>query len=85
MTMFAMPSYEVRYKDCDDWEQISDLELIDGLYKFYKKVSPAIKEMINGKEIITPGAIYRLKMRNEAQLELPAIHLSDIPPGRLRL
>ena len=80
-----MPSYEVRYKDCEEWEQISDLELIDSLYKFYKKVTPAIKEMINGKEIITPGAIYRLKMRNEAQLELPAIHLSDIPPGRLQL
>ena len=59
--MFAMPFYEVRHKDCEEWKQITDLELMDCLYKYYKKVTPAIKEMINGKEIITPRAIYRLK------------------------
>ncbi len=80
--MFAMPSYEVRYKDCEQWEQISDLELIDSLYKFYKKVTPAIKEMINGKEIITPGAIYRLKMQGEAPFEMPAINFVAAKPLR---
>ena len=59
--MLAMPFYEVRHKDGEEWKQITDLELMDCLYKYYKKVTPAIKEMINGKEIITPGAIYRLK------------------------
>jgi hypothetical protein len=80
--MFAMPSYEVRYEDCEEWEQISDLELIDSLYKFYKKVTPAIKEMINGKEIITPGAIYRLKIQSEAQFELSAINFVAAKPPR---
>lgn len=60
--MLGMPLYEVRHIDCDEWKQISDLELMDYLYKYHKKVTPAIKEMINGKEIITPGAIFRLKV-----------------------
>ena len=62
MMMLAMPLYEVRHKDSEEWKQISDLELMDYLYKYHKKVTPAIKEMINGKEIITPGAIFRLKL-----------------------
>jgi len=34
---------------------------MNGLYKIYKKVSPAIKEMIMGKEVKTPDGVYRLK------------------------
>ena len=60
--MDMMPLYEVRYQDSEDWQQISELELLDCLYKHYRKITPAIKDMIYGKEIITPGAIYRLKL-----------------------
>ena len=58
-----MPRYEVRYCGKQEWEEISDVELMDGLYKFYRKVSPVIKQMINGNELQTPGAVYRLKWR----------------------
>jgi hypothetical protein len=78
--MFTMPSYEVRYEDCEEWEQISDLELIDSLYKFYKKVTPAIKEMIYGKEIITPGAIYRLNMQSSVQQKMFAANFAAAEP-----
>ena len=61
--MFAMPLYEVRYNDWEKWEEIFEIELMDGLYKIYNKVSPAIKEMIKGKEIVTPEAVYRLKLK----------------------
>ena len=73
--MFTMPLYEVRYRDEKEWEEISELELMNELYKVYEKIIPVIKEMIRGKEvvipvikemikgveIITPEAIYRLK------------------------
>ncbi len=61
--MFAMPLYEVRYNDWEKWEEIFEIELMDGLYKISNKVSPAIKEMIKGKEIVTPEAVYRLKLK----------------------
>ena len=74
--MFAMPLYEVKYKDREEWEQISDLEVMERLYRIYKKVTPAIKDMINGKEISTAGAIYRLKMQRSAQPEMLAANLA---------
>ena len=61
--MRQMPRYEVRYNETDEWKEISELELMDGLYKFYKSVSPVIKQMIKGEELQTPDAVYRLKWR----------------------
>lgn len=62
MLMFAMPQYEVKYNEEDDWKGISELELMDELYRTFDRVAPAIKEMILGKEVKTPHGIFRLKM-----------------------
>ena len=59
--MVTMPRYEVRYDEKGEWKEISDLELMDGLYKLYHRVTPAIKEMLKGNELRTPEAVYRLK------------------------
>lgn len=59
--MSRMPRYEVRYDGNGEWIEISELELMDGLYKLYSRVTPAIKEMLKGKELRTPNAVYRLK------------------------
>ena len=77
MLMFSMPLYEVQYHEKDAWREISELELMDDLYKIYKKVTPAIKEMIMGKEIQTPYGRYRLKLKGgeikEKQSQLSAV------------
>ena len=62
MLMFAMPQYEVKFHEEDEWKTISELELMDELYKTFDKVSPAIKEMISGKEVKTPHGVFRLRM-----------------------
>lgn len=59
--MGRMPRYEVQYDKNGEWIEISELELMEGLYKLYNRVTPAIKQMINGKELHTPNAVYRLK------------------------
>ena len=61
--MYTMPLYEVRSHKKREWKEISDVELMDGLYKFYNRVTPAIKEMIKGKEFQTPEAVYRIKLK----------------------
>ena len=66
--MYTMPLYEVRYHDKENWEEISDVEFMDDLYKIYYRVSPIIKEMIMGKEVHTPDAVYRLKLKGGEQL-----------------
>ncbi len=65
--MFKMPQYEVKYHDVNRWEKISEIKLMDELYKIYKRVTPAIKEMIGGKEIVTSEAVYRLKLKGGDQ------------------
>ena len=59
--MGKMPRYEVRYNGNEEWKEISELEFMDGLYKLYHRVTPVIKEMLAGKELRTPDAVYRLK------------------------
>jgi hypothetical protein len=71
--MYTLPLYEAKYNKEDEWEEISEVELMDGLYKIYNKVTPAIKEMIEGKEITTPEAVYRLKIKGGDQSDIPAI------------
>ena len=63
---FEMPQYEFRSHDKTDWKEISEIQLMDGLYKVYNKVTPAIKEMIMGKEVNTPDGVYRLKNQTAA-------------------
>ena len=65
--MFAMPLYEARYHEEDEWVEISELKLMDQPYRTYNKATPAIKEMIMGKEVKTPYGIYRLKDKGGVQ------------------
>ena len=61
--MLAMPCYEFRCYDKNEWKEISEIEIMNGLYKIYKRVTPAIKDMINGKEVQTPDGLYRLRFK----------------------
>ena len=72
MLNFAMPLYEAKYQKEDEWVEISDIEIMDELYKTFTKATPAIKEMIMGKEIETPYGIYRLKLIGGEHQELSA-------------
>ena len=74
MLKSAMPLYEAKCHEGDEWIEISELKLMDQLYKTYTKVTPAIKEMIMGKEVKTPYGSFRLRFKDgvygEEQSEL---------------
>jgi hypothetical protein len=78
--MSMMPRYEVRYDTNGEWIEITDLEFMDGLYKLYRRFSPAVKEMINGKELRTPDAVYRLKwpLKNPKMTEMNPNHATTV-------
>lgn len=63
--MLTEPKYEVRCHEKNEWEEISDIEIMNQLYKIYKRVTPAIKEMLKGKEVQTPDGLYRLRFKAE--------------------
>ena len=61
--MYKMPCYEAKYFHKNNREEITDIELMDELYKIYNKITPVIKEMIQGKRVHTEDAVYRLKWK----------------------
>ena len=69
--MYSMPLYEAKYREAEEWQEISEVELMEGLYGTFDKVAPAIQEMIEGKEIITPQAVYRLKIKGGERPSVP--------------
>jgi hypothetical protein len=58
---FKMLHYEVRYFDKTEWEKISEVEVLESLQDAFVRITPALKDMIQGKRIATPDAIYRIK------------------------
>jgi hypothetical protein len=63
MLKFELPVYEAKNPHDDKWVEISEIHLMDQLYRTYHKVTPAIKEMIKGNEVETPHGTYRLKLK----------------------
>ena len=60
--MFQMPRYEARYHDKEEWQAISEIEVLESLQEMFFWVTPALKDMIDGKRVMTPDATYRIKV-----------------------
>ena len=58
---FKMLHYEVRYFDKTEWEKISEVEVLESLQDAFVRVTPALRDMIQGKQVTTPNARYRIK------------------------
>ena len=69
--MYSLPLYEAKFSETGEWQEISEVELMEGLYGVFDKVTPAIQEMMEGKEINTPRAVYRLKIKGGDQSSTP--------------
>ena len=67
MLSYEMPLYYVKYHEKDEWVKISELKLMDQLYQSFNKVTPAIKEMLMGKEVKTEHGIYKLILNSTEQ------------------
>ena len=58
--IFKMPSYEVKYCDQEHWEKVSETQVLARLQETYSQVTPEIKKMIEGKQVSTRNAVYRI-------------------------
>jgi hypothetical protein len=56
-----MPKYEVRDVDGGRWEDISEKNFMETLVNIFDQVTPIMTDILDGKEVITPYGIYRLK------------------------
>lgn len=53
--------YEIRYRETEDWQEVSDIKLMEEIYKIYNRTTPAIKLMLGGGVLQTPDADCRLR------------------------
>ena len=63
-----MSLYEVRYHDKEIWEDITEIDLMQKLHETFVRVIPAIQKLLEGDLLLTPDAIYRLKVRGKAKI-----------------
>jgi hypothetical protein len=66
--LFAMPNYEVKYHDKKEWEAISETKVLAKLQDTYDRVTPAIQDMIDGKQVLTPQAVFRIRGYEEVEI-----------------
>jgi len=65
--MFEMPQYEVRDFNTAEWRDISEIDIMQKLHESFDRVTPAIQQMIEGQQVLTQYAAYRLKRRENLQ------------------
>ena len=65
--MFEMPQYEVRGLNMSEWGDISEVDIMQKLHENFDRVTPAIQQMIDGEQVLTQRAVYRLKKRENFQ------------------
>ena len=58
---FKMLHYEVRYFDKTEWEKISEVEVLESLQDSFVRITTALRDMIQGKQVTTPDVIYKIK------------------------
>ena len=62
-----MPRYEVRDFNTAEWREISGIDVMLKLHEYFDQVTPAIQQMIEGQQVLTQYAVYRLKRRESLQ------------------
>lgn len=56
----SLPEYEIKDKDSDYWEKISEVDALKILHDNFERIAPKISDMLQGKEIETFDGIFRI-------------------------
>ena len=57
------PLYEVKYSNENNWTKLSEKEFLVNLFKSHTVITPILKRLFNGEEIVTHSAIFRIRTR----------------------
>ena len=58
---FSFTKYEALYGNDQCWTDVSEKTAMDRISNCYDRVSPVLLDLFQGKTIITPDAILRIK------------------------
>ncbi len=65
---FEIPQYEVRSLNTAEWRDISEVDVMLKLHESFERVTPAIQKMIDGQQVLTQNAVYRIKRQDGSQV-----------------
>ena len=57
-----MPEFEVKYLNGNNWKKIPEKDFLLNLLDTYDRISPIIATLIEGEEVVTSSAIYRIRL-----------------------
>lgn len=58
---FNLSQYEFKNFNSDDWQKVSEKFVLEKLVDVLDPLTPSLAAMLQGKEIITPEGIFRMK------------------------
>jgi hypothetical protein len=58
-----MHRYEVKYFGNEEWQEISEIKMLESFFEVFERVTPAVEELIAGKQVLTSEAIYQIKKK----------------------
>ena len=58
---FKISQFEFKDSNSNDWQEISEIIVLEKLAELYDRLTPLLSEMLQGKEIITAKGIFRIK------------------------
>lgn len=56
-----LSQFELKRFGMKDWEEVSEITALAKLVDRYGRVTAVLTDMIQGKEIITPDGVFRMK------------------------
>jgi len=60
--MFRMPQYQIKNLNSDNWVMISENEVMETIADYFTQITPILKELLAGKQILTPEGLLRIKL-----------------------
>lgn len=58
---FKISQFEFKDSNSNDWQEISEIIVLEKLAELYDRLTPLLSEMLQGKEIIAAKGIFRIK------------------------
>jgi len=59
--IFQMPKFEIKNISGTDWEKVSEKEFLLKLSDEFNLITPVLRDIFQGKEIINRDFIYRIR------------------------
>ena len=59
--LFKLPQFEIKHSSEKDWKKVSEKDFLIKLLENFDPITPVLRDMFQGKDLITCNCIYRIQ------------------------